>query len=157
MPTIDVYAPPPAPATSPDLVGNVEASAKQILRFQKEGIMSPATRNRTRDHLIAAAFYSQMLYQLSYSRLEEELARPPIWSSMHACPGHAHRPHTSGIAPTGCGVIPAARVRVCARAVPFHPMRAFTCTPHITRVRSRAHRHVCADPLRPPGIEPGTI
>ena len=30
---------------------------------------NPATRNRTRDHLIAAAFYSQMLYQLSYSRL----------------------------------------------------------------------------------------
>ena len=29
----------------------------------------PATRNRTRDHLIAAAIYSQMLYQLSYSRL----------------------------------------------------------------------------------------
>jgi hypothetical protein len=31
--------------------------------------VNPATRNRTRDHLIAAAFYSQMLYQLSYSRL----------------------------------------------------------------------------------------
>ena len=29
----------------------------------------PATRNRTRDHLIAAKFYSQMLYQLSYSLL----------------------------------------------------------------------------------------
>jgi hypothetical protein len=29
---------------------------------------NPATRNRTRDHLIAATFYSQMLYQLSYSR-----------------------------------------------------------------------------------------
>ena len=28
----------------------------------------PATRNRTRDHLIAAGVYSQMLYQLSYSR-----------------------------------------------------------------------------------------
>ena len=28
----------------------------------------PVTRNRTRDHLIAAAFYSQMLYQLSYDR-----------------------------------------------------------------------------------------
>ena len=28
----------------------------------------PATRNRTRDHLIAAEIYSQMLYQLSYSR-----------------------------------------------------------------------------------------
>ena len=27
-----------------------------------------ATRNRTRDHLLAAAFYSQTLYQLSYSR-----------------------------------------------------------------------------------------
>ena len=30
---------------------------------------SPATRNRTRDHLIAAEIYSQMIYQLSYSRL----------------------------------------------------------------------------------------
>ena len=29
----------------------------------------PATRNRTRDHLIAAKFYSQVLYQLRYSRL----------------------------------------------------------------------------------------
>ena len=29
---------------------------------------NPATRNRTRDHLIAATLYSQMLYQLSYSR-----------------------------------------------------------------------------------------
>ena len=28
----------------------------------------PATRNRTRDHLIAAGVYSQMLYQLSYRR-----------------------------------------------------------------------------------------
>ena len=30
---------------------------------------NPATRNRTRDHLITARVYSQMLYQLSYSRL----------------------------------------------------------------------------------------
>ena len=30
---------------------------------------TPATRNRTRDHLIAAAIYSQMLCQLSYSRI----------------------------------------------------------------------------------------
>ena len=29
----------------------------------------PATRNRTRDDLMAANLYSQMLYQLSYSRL----------------------------------------------------------------------------------------
>ena len=29
---------------------------------------NPAARNRTRDHLIAAGSYSQMLYQLSYSR-----------------------------------------------------------------------------------------
>ena len=34
-----------------------------------EGGKSPATRNRTRDHLIAATLYSQMLYQLSYSRI----------------------------------------------------------------------------------------
>jgi hypothetical protein len=30
---------------------------------------NPATRNRTRDHLIAAAFYSQMLYQLTIAGL----------------------------------------------------------------------------------------
>ena len=30
---------------------------------------TPATRNQTRDHLMAADFYSQMLYQLSYTRL----------------------------------------------------------------------------------------
>ena len=30
---------------------------------------NPSTRNRTRDHLIAAVFYSQMLCQLSYRRL----------------------------------------------------------------------------------------
>ena len=32
-------------------------------------VKNPATRNRTRDHLIAATLYSQMLYQLSYSRI----------------------------------------------------------------------------------------
>jgi hypothetical protein len=38
-------------------------------RLVPHGNNVPATRNRTRDHLIAAAVYSQMLYQLSYSRL----------------------------------------------------------------------------------------
>ena len=37
---------------------------------------SPATRNRTRDHLIAAVIYSQMLYQLSYSRRCQFLCEP---------------------------------------------------------------------------------
>ena len=32
-------------------------------------LKSPATRNRTKDNLMAANVYSQMLYQLSYSRL----------------------------------------------------------------------------------------
>jgi NADH:ubiquinone oxidoreductase subunit len=41
---------------------------------------NPATRNRTRDHLIAAAFYSQMLYQLSYSRLNRKDCRKGGWS-----------------------------------------------------------------------------
>ena len=39
-----------------------------VFKVQVEGGKSPATRNRTRDHLIAATLYSQMLYQLSYSR-----------------------------------------------------------------------------------------
>ena len=38
--------------------------------YQKTSNENPATRNRTRDHLIAAALYSQMLYQLSYSRVK---------------------------------------------------------------------------------------
>ena len=39
--------------------------------FRAVRTKNPATRNRTRDHLIAAALYSQMLYQLSYSRLAQ--------------------------------------------------------------------------------------
>lgn len=35
----------------------------------KSDVQSPATRNRTRDHLITAWIYSQMLCQLSYSRI----------------------------------------------------------------------------------------
>ena len=41
--------------------------ADAISRGKQWG-QSPATRNRTRDHLITADVYSQMLYQLSYSR-----------------------------------------------------------------------------------------
>ena len=37
--------------------------------------INPSTRNRTRDHLIAADLYSQMLYQLSYRRLTEDEQR----------------------------------------------------------------------------------
>ena len=44
----------------------VTASGKYMLR----AINNPATRNRTRDHLITAQIYSQMLCQLSYSRYE---------------------------------------------------------------------------------------
>ena len=35
----------------------------------RASLQNPATQNRTRDHLIAAVLYSQMLYQLGYSRL----------------------------------------------------------------------------------------
>ena len=44
---------------------------------------SPATRNRARDHLIAAVIYSQMLYQLSYSRRCQFLCEPR--STVHLC------------------------------------------------------------------------
>ena len=40
---------------------------------------NPVTRNRTRDHLMAALIYSQMLYQLSYDRLV--LPRPQPMST----------------------------------------------------------------------------
>ena len=39
---------------------------------------NPATWNRTRDHLITAMFYSQMLCQLSYSRLKPFTSLGPL-------------------------------------------------------------------------------
>ena len=39
------------------------------LPFWLHRLRNPVTRNRTRDHLIAALIYSQMLCQLSYDRL----------------------------------------------------------------------------------------
>ena len=42
-------------------------------------VSNPVTRNRTRDHLIAALIYNQMLYQLSYDRLV--LPRPQLMLS----------------------------------------------------------------------------
>ena len=46
---------------------------------------NPVTRNRTRDHLMAALIYSQMLYQLSYDRLVLPRPQPMSTSasSMH--------------------------------------------------------------------------
>ena len=55
---------------------------------------NPATRNRTRDHLIAATLDSQMLYQLSYSRSDCMLllleAIPPDMASIIRSHVHAH-------------------------------------------------------------------
>ena len=45
-----------------------------VFTFPQISSGNPVTRNRTRDHLIAAWIYSQMLYQLSYDRLENILA-----------------------------------------------------------------------------------
>ena len=44
-------------------------------------LVIPATRNQTGDHLIAAGFYSQMLYQLSYIAgvAPEKLLEPQRW------------------------------------------------------------------------------
>ena len=73
----------------------------------------PATRNRTRDHLMAANVYSQMLCQLSYSRYEcaggESLLRNGLhWAhgvvvshplSMREAPGP--NPNVSMLTPRG--------------------------------------------------------
>ena len=50
----------------PQLLG--KRATGQHRKFSAALQGNPATRNRTRDHLIAAVIYSQMLYQLSYSR-----------------------------------------------------------------------------------------
>ena len=51
------------------------------------GRISPATRNRTRDHLITALVYSQMLCQLSYSRgwqpLQQQRRRIAVFTARH--------------------------------------------------------------------------
>ena len=67
----------PAPALTES---NLSAPISSIIDFVPE--TNPATRNRTRDHLIAAALYSQMLYQLSYSRLAsiEADSQDAVWA-----------------------------------------------------------------------------
>ena len=52
----------------PPCFRNVVAYLHFSGRVESQGKECPATRNRTRDHLIAARIYSQMLCQLSYSR-----------------------------------------------------------------------------------------
>ena len=47
----------------------------QMISSRYASPKDPATRNRARDHLIVAAIYSQMLYQLSYSQLCANLRR----------------------------------------------------------------------------------
>ena len=49
---------------------NMNTTKKVNVDFQWAHPWNPVTRNRTRDHLIAAWIYSQMLYQLSYDRLD---------------------------------------------------------------------------------------
>ena len=46
----------------------------------------PATRNRTRDHLMPARLYSQMLYQLSYSRLYFLSMQVSLLADPQICP-----------------------------------------------------------------------
>ena len=67
---------------------------------------NPATRNRTRDHLIAAEVYSQMLYQLSYSRRCGNVASQ-VRNHFHerAQPAASARKHSNGklLRPRGQG------------------------------------------------------
>ena len=49
--------------------------------------VNPSTRNRTRDHLIAAELYSQMLYQLSYRRLVNLCQMMLLWKALLSCSG----------------------------------------------------------------------
>ena len=58
------WAPAPGPGACRRSAGSLRSPSER--GFAESG--SPATRNRTRDHLIAARLYSQMLCQLSYSR-----------------------------------------------------------------------------------------
>ena len=46
---------------------------------------NPVTRNRTRDHLISARFYSQMLYQLSYDRSDSNFETLVLLSYRQLC------------------------------------------------------------------------
>ena len=59
------------------------------------GTRNPATRNRTRDHLIAAGFYSQMLYQLSYSR-DRLCVSTASTGTGTWCSGITSAPHAEG-------------------------------------------------------------
>ena len=56
---------------------------------------NPATRNRARDHLISATIYSQMLYQLSYSRLDTCRAQVEANKSLHASAAAEREAHNT--------------------------------------------------------------
>lgn len=64
------HAPPISPPLSPHAISYPPLAIHHIILREPHARwwLTPATRNRTRDHLISATFYSQMLYQLSYSR-----------------------------------------------------------------------------------------
>ena len=100
--------------------------ARLCLRLQ-----NPATRNRARDHLIAAGFYSQMLYQLSYSRLgasDWQMQFEGIWQrfvtemmQMRAVCLHAYmQPRMCPLAVCPCS----ACNRITLLAVRFEPTRS---------------------------------
>ena len=51
-------------------------------------ISNPVTRNQTRDHLMAALIYSQMICQLSYDRLVLLRPQPMSTSTSSMCPSY---------------------------------------------------------------------
>ena len=69
------------------------------LLWRRAKSKNPATRNRTRDHLIAAALYSQMLYQLSYSRsVGKGTCSRSFGDALRVCPSSALAPQIWNLA-----------------------------------------------------------
>ena len=60
---------------------SLDACSTDITAVMLTAERTPATRNRARDHLISANVYSQMLCQLSYSRLV--VAQPEVPQTCH--------------------------------------------------------------------------
>ena len=84
--------------------------------------INPATRNRTRDHLIAAGVYSQMLYQLSYSRLSVMSVRCFLGKAQKpAGLARIRTPHIQNPRVRHAPLMPSPKIEVKMTAVGFEP------------------------------------
>ena len=115
----------------------------------------PATRNRTRDHLIAAGVYNQMLYQLSYSRCclacrHSVFVQLVVLSAQHWHMAWTHWGLNPGPSECGADVVPLQHVPVLAAPAAMPTPTTAQLVKHLTA-------EPCSNQMVPGSIPGGRI